>query len=409
MVAFRLVALIAFSIITVALSATAIAAAISGDRQTQQGEELPVRWTALIMRTPQAPILFRSGDGKYNLVYDVLVENYSNSAATVDQFQVLDDKDNDRVIQSLSGKALQDIFTIRGADKTNPGEIPQLAAGQMGVLWVNLVFNRKEDAPKQLLHRIKFLAKNSIGTLREYSYNGNAVTVSDIRPVVIGPPLKGGNWAVEGGYSSPLGHRRALFPINNNLYCAQRYAIDWLRLDKDNYAVKSPATKNESSNAYAQPIIAVADGTIISAIDRFSDQTPVESKGEDRVAYACGNSVTENIGHGHYVFYAHMKPDSVLVKPGQYVHRGEIIGLVGNSGNSFSPHLQIDVTDGPLSLESNSVPYVFDQFDVAGQIADTARVNDDINNGQPIPLVHFKGGTCTNELPQDGLVVKFPE
>jgi murein DD-endopeptidase MepM/ murein hydrolase activator NlpD len=42
------------------------------------------------------------------------------------------------------------------------------------------------------------------------------------------------------------------------------------------------------------------------------------------------------------------------------VRRGDLIGKVGNTGNSSEPHLHIHITDGPSFVGANGVPYVFD-------------------------------------------------
>jgi murein DD-endopeptidase MepM/ murein hydrolase activator NlpD len=54
-----------------------------------------------------------------------------------------------------------------------------------------------------------------------------------------------------------------------------------------------------------------------------------------------GNIVKINHGFGYTTFYAHMK--DIYVRPGQKVKRGDIIGTVGNTGLSTSPHLHYEV------------------------------------------------------------------
>ncbi|HDZ90128.1 MAG: M23 family metallopeptidase [Deltaproteobacteria bacterium] len=73
------------------------------------------------------------------------------------------------------------------------------------------------------------------------------------------------------------------------------------------------------------PVVASADGTV-----SFS--------GWDR---GYGRLVVINHGYGLKSKYAHLKKS--LVKKGQYVKRGETIGLIGKSGRTTGPHLHYEV------------------------------------------------------------------
>ena len=73
------------------------------------------------------------------------------------------------------------------------------------------------------------------------------------------------------------------------------------------------------------PILAPADGL-------------VSSTGKD---YLMGNKLTINHGYGLKTRYGHMA--KILVKKGEYVKRGQEIGLVGNTGRSTGPHLHYEV------------------------------------------------------------------
>jgi murein DD-endopeptidase MepM/ murein hydrolase activator NlpD len=54
-----------------------------------------------------------------------------------------------------------------------------------------------------------------------------------------------------------------------------------------------------------------------------------------------GRHVVVKHGFGYETLYAHMS--KILVKEGQSVKRGEVIGLVGNTGTSVAPHLHYEV------------------------------------------------------------------
>jgi murein DD-endopeptidase MepM/ murein hydrolase activator NlpD len=74
-----------------------------------------------------------------------------------------------------------------------------------------------------------------------------------------------------------------------------------------------------------------------------------------------------DLGQGRYAFYAHLQPGSLRVKLNDKVRRGQVLGLVGNSGNSTEPHLHFHVCDGNSPLASNGLPYVITEFQVQGK------------------------------------------
>jgi murein DD-endopeptidase MepM/ murein hydrolase activator NlpD len=73
-----------------------------------------------------------------------------------------------------------------------------------------------------------------------------------------------------------------------------------------------------------------------------------------------------DLGGGHFAFYAHFQPGSLRVKLGDRVKRGQVLGLVGNSGNSTEPHLHFHVSDANSPLATEGIPYVFDAFELRG-------------------------------------------
>jgi murein DD-endopeptidase MepM/ murein hydrolase activator NlpD len=74
--------------------------------------------------------------------------------------------------------------------------------------------------------------------------------------------------------------------------------------------------------------------------------TDVYATGDGTVTYAAwkqgyGNCIIINHGYGYETLYGHLSKYKVRV--GQKVKRGEVIGLVGNSGKSTGPHLHYEV------------------------------------------------------------------
>lgn len=78
--------------------------------------------------------------------------------------------------------------------------------------------------------------------------------------------------------------------------------------------------------------------------------TPIHATGDGRVTYAeygtngYGMHVVVDHGFGYETLYAHMS--ELKVRRGQKVKRGDVLGLVGNTGLSAGPHLHYEVHKG---------------------------------------------------------------
>jgi murein DD-endopeptidase MepM/ murein hydrolase activator NlpD len=52
------------------------------------------------------------------------------------------------------------------------------------------------------------------------------------------------------------------------------------------------------------------------------------------------------VGRGVFVLLAHLKKDSIVVKPGAVIAVGAPLASAGNSGNTMLPHVHVQVMDG---------------------------------------------------------------
>ena len=57
------------------------------------------------------------------------------------------------------------------------------------------------------------------------------------------------------------------------------------------------------------------------------------------------------IAHGSGVVTKYMHSSATFVVPGNYVERGQNIGLVGNTGNSFGSHLHFQVEINGVAVD----------------------------------------------------------
>lgn len=374
----------------------------------------PANWTPLILTPHGQPRAFRGSDGKYNLIWEIECKNFNQKGATIDSLQIVDKDNVDRVLLDLSGDKLSDVFMAVPKSE----EKSHMAAGGLGIGFINVVFENEKDVPKSVLHRIRYhldgaSAKNDGGGDSDSNNLDNMtelvgqLDVVQKAPVVIASPLAGGKWIAAGGYCGKLGHRRAIFPLDNKLMAAQKYAIDWVRADDKNYTRTGDLKSNEASRCYNEPVYAARSGKVVGVQDKFKDQKFGTASGD--IHYPGGNHITIEAEPGIYTFYAHLKPGSILVKEGDSVKQGDQIASLGNSGNSDGPHLHFHVTDGPQPLGSEGIPYVYQDFELVGNIKDIDLMVKEDEQGKPITIEKADGaGLRHGELIKEGHVVVFP-
>lgn len=88
------------------------------------------------------------------------------------------------------------------------------------------------------------------------------------------------------------------------------------------------------------PVLAVADGLVIGTRDGMDDvNVNALGVGELHGKFA-GNAVFIDHNGGIETQYSHLKKGSVRVHPGDFVKRGDMVGMVGLSGNTVFPHVE---------------------------------------------------------------------
>jgi murein DD-endopeptidase MepM/ murein hydrolase activator NlpD len=127
-------------------------------------------------------------------------------------------------------------------------------------------------------------------------------------------------------------------------------AIDFAKVDEQGRINSGDGMKLEEYYTFDAPVYASASGEVITAEGRYPD-IPIGKMGE----FLQANSVCIQHAGGEYTLYAHLKQGSVLVKKGQHVKAGELLGKIGNSGSSSSPHLHFCFYDG----DGISLPFKF--------------------------------------------------
>jgi murein DD-endopeptidase MepM/ murein hydrolase activator NlpD len=128
---------------------------------------------------------------------------------------------------------------------------------------------------------------------------------------------------------------------------SQRRAADLVIVGDSGRTFRSDGKNAADYYAYGQEVRAVADGTVVTAVDGVPDNTP----GLKDTYFVPGNVVIVQHGPTLFSVYSHLQPGSQRVARGARVKRGDTLGLCGNSGNTSEPHLHFQLQDGPR-LES---------------------------------------------------------
>ena len=295
------------------------------------------------IQVPAAPTPFPGG-GKTHLVYELRV---NLASANDSEF---------RRIDVIAGSPLA---SFSGHDLSRMMPSTRVKAGSLAVVYMWITLADGEAVPTSLKHTI---------VLQDRTLSGPEVRVATGPLPALGPPLHGEGWLAVNGPNNESVHRRAGIPIHGFTPIAQRFAIDWVKVGPNSSTFKGDRKNNESYFAYGAEVLAVADGVVTEIKDGIPQNVPGDSRAVPmNLETLGGNHILMDMGQGRFAFYAHLQPGSLRVKAGDHVTRGQVIGLVGNSGNSSEPHLHFHVCDRDSPLISEGMPYVLESFGLRGK------------------------------------------
>jgi hypothetical protein len=357
--------------------------------------------TPLLLDVQDPPVPFKGSDGLVHLVYELWMTNFSSADVSVEKVEVLG---ADVVLQTLDAAMIAGRLQAAG-QRESAGK---LAGSAQGLLFLHVTLAAGTAIPPHLSHSVTVHASAAPPGRQEITESGGEVTV-DRQPVVsIGPPLHGEGYVSADSCCDATRHTRAALPVNGRVWLAQRYAVDWEQLDAQGRIYSGDRERLESYTIFGKPVVAVADAVVASVTDGLPEQTPGKYPTNIPLDEVDGNSVILDIGEQHYATYAHMQPGTIQVRVGQRVGAGQLIGLVGNSGNSVAPHLHFQVNDRPSPLVSNGLPYEIKDFQITGKSPGTKAFDEAEEKGTPLavtpilPAQQVKGA-----LPLDQLILSF--
>ena len=210
--------------------------------------------------------------------------------------------------------------------------------------------------------------------------SGKQQTLS--RQVAVAPP------AAAVSYAMPVSGAWLMTSLpsiesHHRLAPPSEFAVDFFRTSAAGNIHDGDVLDANNFFGYGADVMAAADGEVVFVIDdEVQDRTVFfakdgESEDEagarvqqynmqryasDFARAAAGNIITikhTNPAGTEYSSYGHLKAGSVAVKVGDVVRRGQVIGEVGDTGDSAAVHLHFQINAGPNAFMSKSIPVTF--------------------------------------------------
>jgi murein DD-endopeptidase len=320
-----------------------------------------------------APVM---ADGKRLLGYELHVTNFDPHPLHLRSVEVFSSLAAARPIVSLKDSLLRAAVQVgpvmqMAAMSANHGasdDAPRIAPGERAIIFLWLTLSPTERAPALLRHRLTFGVIESTGKASEASavIDGLVATADHDNILILGTPMRGGDWLAGGGPSNSSDHRRSIVPLNGKLWISQRFATDWVKIGPNGNTWHGDRSRNENFWGFGEPVLAVADAEVVTVSDSIPDNIPGKLPAAPTVTNIAGNHVILRVGPSRYVMYGHLKYGSVRVHAGEHVKRGDTIALLGNSGQATGPHLHFQVMDAASDLAAEGTPFVFDRFTFIG-------------------------------------------
>jgi hypothetical protein len=342
-------------------------------------------------RVMAPPSPFVGTDKQRHLVYEIQVHNDTRDRIRFDELDVAGGA-RGRPLKRYRGAAIAGLLSpINRTDR----RVRSLPRGQEGVLFLDVTLPRARHVPARLVHRLRFTPASR--PRRTVTVTVARTAVDKRAPIRLAPPLHGDRLL-----AIDL-HARGLMRSDGRLYFSQRYALDIVRLNAqgDNTFVGDP-TLNSSYVIYGAEVTAVGPGRVVASRNDIPDNTPVGTLPQPvTLDNAAGNYVVQSLPGRRYALYAHFQPGTVRVAPGERVQPGQVLGLVGNSGNSDEAHLHFHVANRPTLFAANGRPYVFGPFRLDGHVRN-------LESGSPTVVPSAPPRVRSAQLPLHGDIVAFP-
>jgi hypothetical protein len=156
----------------------------------------------------------------------------------------------------------------------------------------------------------------------------------------LAPPLRGGTHLVVNGGSNALVNAHLATLADEPRYRpwrGQSYGVDLVRLGPRGFRARGVVPGDPAAyEAFGDTILAPCGGRVVAATDGLADLVVPRT---DR-SHMAGNHLLLECGPV-WVLLGHMQNGSVRPRVNERVRVGQVVGLVGNTGNTGEPHLHL--------------------------------------------------------------------
>jgi murein DD-endopeptidase MepM/ murein hydrolase activator NlpD len=354
------------------------------------------------LEIPVAPTPVKA-DGKIHLLYELHITNFRSKNLELMRIEVFKDSANIQTLARYEGVELTGLIYRPGAEANLPN-VRVIGGGMRAIIFLQITFSTLDEVPVALHHRIFFKSDDPNG--EERSVDAARVVIQRKKPLIVGPPVRGEGWLALSAFSNTNSHRRTLVVVDGKARIAQRFATDWTRIGSDGLAFRGDPAKNANWSPYGAEVIAVANATVVDVKDGIPENDPTADTKAVKITLenVAGNYIILDLGHGYFALYAHLQPNSMRIKVGDKVRRGQVLALLGNSGQADAPHLHFHIIDGNSPLGAEGMPYVIDSFEMEGILSSKQLI---IEGGWKRPMSSTKDKR-QKEIPIENAIVRFP-
>lgn len=168
-----------------------------------------------------------------------------------------------------------------------------------------------------------------------------------------------------------------------------RYAFDFLQIDWESthkpfhdvsffrrFFLGVPLNR---CYCWGQPIYAPFDGKVVMIQDGIPERKKVNwimdsiiaiknartfDERNENYSQIAGNYILLKCTDGVYATLVHLQTGSINTAVNEEVKKGDLLGKVGHSGNSTSPHLHFQLMDSEDIANAEGIPFVFEQYEI---------------------------------------------